>query len=100
CSECGDDHDLDELELGFDRPDVYAALSADEKTIRGQSTSDLCIVDGDRHFLRGILPIACEGHDEPFCIGIWVETSREAYQRYVQLYRDPDQGNEPPFPGR
>jgi hypothetical protein len=53
-----------------------------------------------RHFLRVLLLIPVEGRDKPCSWGIWAEVSAEAYQRALDLWRDPDQGSEPPFPGR
>jgi len=97
CSSCSNEHDLDDLEVGFDLPDEVFAIPKSERTTRARFTPDLCILDGTRYFLRGVLPIPCSGHDAPFGLGLWVETTKQAYERYVVLYSDPGQGNEPRF---
>jgi len=98
CSTCGEEHDLDSGEIGYDLPDDYFALSAEERTARGKANTDLCELDG-RHFIRGVLPIPVLGENRSFGWGVWAEVSPDAFRRYYELYSNPDQGSERPFPG-
>jgi hypothetical protein len=99
CPYCGEIHDFDDLEVGFDLPDDVFAIPEPERSSRSRSTPDLCVLDDERYFLRGVLDFPCDDRRTPFGVGLWVETSKQSYDRYVELYSDPDQGNEPPFCG-
>ncbi len=98
CHHCQHEHNLNELELAFDSPDAVFALQEPDRTARADMTPDLCMLDGSRFFLRAVLPIPCEGRRLPFNLGLWVETDKQSYCRYVELYSDPNQGREPHFP--
>jgi hypothetical protein len=98
CTECGQDHPLDELELTFRRPDDVAALTAQEREARVQENADLCILDGKRFFVRALLPLAVAGRDHPYNIGLWVEVTQMTFERVYALWVDDRQAEEPAFP--
>lgn len=99
CATCGELHDLSNSDVGYQHPDAYRVLPVNERERRGRCGSDLCELDG-RRFLRGViaLPIRAEGRD--FGWGVWAEVSPEAFDRYRELWSDPDQHLEPAFAGR
>jgi hypothetical protein len=51
-------------------------------------------------FLRALLPIPVRGKREASCWGLWVEVDEATMNRVVELWDDPRQGTEPPFPAR
>jgi len=53
-----------------------------------------------RYFLRVMLPIPVSGESHPCNWGIWVEVSASDFETAWNRWEDPDQANEPPFPGR
>jgi len=97
CHQCGAVHAIDKLELIFARPDAVFELSGDERKRDVQESSDLCVLRGERCFVRAILPLPVHGSDIPYRLGVWVETSQAAYRRIRKLWRDEDQALEPPF---
>jgi len=99
CTDCNEEHDLDDLELGFDYPDAYLVIPKDERAQRAKVTPDLCVIDSARHFIRCVLSVPCPTRSGDFGIGIWSEVSSDSYAMYVRRYRDPAQADEPPFPG-
>ncbi len=105
CPHCGDIHDVSDLEPSFRRPDPFVAVPRDERPFRTLDGNDHCAIrdlaDAERrYFLRVLLPIPVRGRDKPCSWGIWAEVSSEAYQKALALWRDPAQGEEPPFAGR
>lgn len=58
CSICGETHPIDELELAYRRPDAAAILTEDERAQRVRENADLCVIDGERFFVRAVLPLA------------------------------------------
>jgi len=98
CEECGIEHPIEGLELSFRRADVVAELSAEELTTRAQENNDLCVLDGDRFFVRTVLPLPVIKRETPYNIGLWVEVSQCAFERIYELWEEPGQADEPAFP--
>ncbi len=76
----------------------------DEREQRVFATDDLCIIrppeGGDErdtsYWIRVILEIPIHGTEEPFCWGVWVSQSKEAFERYRKTY-DQDQSDDGSF---
>lgn len=100
CPKCGNEHDLWESEVGFDLPDEVFALPHADRQQRARSTTDLCVLDDERHFIRAVLLIPVRGEGREFGWGVWAEVSPAAYARYKHLWSNPDQRQEPAFHGR
>lgn len=97
CAFCGEDHPIDSLELSYRRPDDAASLAEDERSERVQENADLCIIDGKRFFVRGVLPLPVEECERPYNLGVWVEVSQPDFERIYALWDEPNQVNEPRF---
>lgn len=97
CTECGKEHSMEEMELTFKRPDDVASLSNEERVKMVKDSSDLCILEGTRFFVRTVLPLPVLDRDIPYSIGLWVEVQQSAYNRIFELWSETDQTNEPPF---
>src|SRR5689334_17967150 len=95
CSVCGKSHRKSDSELYFQRPDVIHALSEEERETRCKSTSDAWMLDGERLFLRGLLPLPVLGESRRYNISVWVEVSRDVFTRINDLWADPAQAAEP-----
>ena len=68
--------------LAYQLPDPIYALTADERDARAIISSDLCILDDRRHFVRCVLSVDVNGYDEQLEFGPWVEIDRNAFSRY------------------
>jgi hypothetical protein len=102
CAHCGVEHDLNELEPSFDRPDAYFLIPTESRRERTMDADAACVIyETDdaprRHFLRVMLPIPVRGETEPFCWGVWVEVDDRAFARTNRLWGAADQASEPPF---
>lgn len=97
CAKCGQEHPIEEMELTFRRPDDAATLSSDERARRVQESSDLCIVDNHKFFIRCVLPLPVAGRERPYNIGLWVQVSQDTFQRIYDLWDSEDQHSEPPL---
>lgn len=85
-ADCG--HAGSPLELGYDLPDDAFALPADERAARVESVRGLVALDGERFFVRCLLPLPVEGYGK-WSIGLWVETSREDWHRLREARTEP-----------
>ena len=99
CSVCGKVHRIEDSELVFKLPDIIHGLPRDERDKRCDISPDVCALDRERFFLRGLLPIPVSGRSQPYNVGVWAEISLETYRRIYERWDDPDQRDEPRLPG-
>jgi hypothetical protein len=95
CSICGQLHD-DLPDLTSDRPDMWWGVPEAERKRRIKLTSDLCTIDDEDFFIRGVLTIPIHDGPRPFGIGVWVSLSRKDFREYVRF---PDTDAIGPFYG-
>ena len=98
CQTCGSEHSEWPSDIGFQRPDVVWKLEFADQNARVKANNDVCILDDSRHFLRGVLYVPVHGTSQPWGIGIWVEVSKQDFDRYCDLF-NADASKEPRFPG-
>jgi hypothetical protein len=83
CTVCGKVHD--ELpDIGFDKPDQWWGVPEAERASRIELTSDTCIIDGEDHFIRGVIELPIHGESRQFGFGVWVSQKKENFRTYVK----------------
>ena len=95
CSSCGNVHE-GSPSFAFKAPDHYANLDEEQLAAMGELSSDFCkIRRGDHidYFIRAVLEIPIEGVSEPFLWGVWVSLSKNSFERYVDTYDSPVEGD-------
>ncbi len=97
CQQCGNVHSIDEMELSFRRPDAAAVLSQQERENSIQESNDLCVIDGERFFIRAVLPLPVEARERVYKIGLWIEVNQPAFERIYELWDETKQDEEEPF---
>lgn len=95
CSVCAETHD-DLPDLGLDRPDFYWTVPEAERTDRIELSDDICIIDEEHFFIRGVLEIPIHDYPQRFGFGVWVSQKRENFATYLENY---DSSNIDPFFG-
>jgi hypothetical protein len=94
CHTCGQEHDT-LPDLGADKPDHWFGIPPGERAARVKLTSDTCVIDGQDHFVRGLLLLPLTDADLPgdaFGIGVWVSLSARNFQTYLDHYDSADIG--------
>jgi len=94
CSNCDEVHE-GSPSFGFNEPLPYTWLSEDQKAA-AHLGNDLCTIPGEEgtnYFVRAVLEVPIHGVDEPFTWGVWVSLSEKSYNRYVDTYDDPVEGD-------
>ncbi|MGJ8676928.1 MAG: DUF2199 domain-containing protein [Akkermansiaceae bacterium] len=83
CSVCGGNHD--ELpDIGSSSPFHWRDELED---VEGSLlTEDLCIVDAEDYFVRGVIEIPIIGSDDYFGWGVWVSLKKENFEVYRDNY--------------
>lgn len=100
CECCGEMLVLDNLELAFRRADVVAALSAYEQQSRCQANDDLCVMDGERFFVRCMINLPLQGRERHYGIGAWAEVSQTDFEKILVCWDDENQQKFPPIAGK
>ena len=104
CVTCGEEHDLNEIEPSFDRPDAYFDVPIADRARRTFNEPALCVLweisdQPRRHFLRVVLPIPIRGESRNYCWGVWVEVAEQHFALAHDHAADLEQGSLPPFLG-
>lgn len=95
CSCCGETHE-GSPSIGYRMPDQYASLSEEQQATTGTLSEDLCTItheDGVDRFIRAVLEVPIHGVEEPFLWGVWVSLSEKSFNRYLETYDDPVEGD-------
>lgn len=100
CPQCGELHDLANLEPSFRRPDAFVAIPEDLRAPQARDTDEGCLISSDngqhlRAFLRAILRIEILGDRKSIGWGVWVELPAPEYFRLIHLTDDPLQTQAP-----
>jgi hypothetical protein len=97
CSQCGEPHALEDLELSFRRPDAIVELPDEKRKELVIETDDLCTINWERFFVRAILPLPVFSQTYPYQIGMWAEVDGDVFNLVRELWDDPSQNRKPPF---
>ena len=99
CGSCDEWHYGPCLDLGFDSP-VYWSRDFDPGVDRNSLSvdhlpksfldDDLCIVDGEHFFVRGIIELPIIGTAETFCWGVWGSLSETNFKKLLAVFDEPE----------
>ncbi|MDX1579953.1 MAG: DUF2199 domain-containing protein, partial [Gemmatimonadota bacterium] len=98
CRVCGEIHE-GLPDIGFEAPYYYTTVPERERDRRCRLTPDLCVIDGEDHFLRGVLEIPIEGTSETFGWGVWSSVSEPNFRLYERTFEGDDPARYGPFLG-
>jgi hypothetical protein len=99
CGTCGEEHSGLPKDYAFGLPDEVFALGYLDRYRRSRSNADLCILDEQRFFIRGVLPVPFADGDGEFVWGMWAEVTGEQHDLYLAGFHD-DLSDNPPFAAR
>ncbi|MCC6328201.1 MAG: DUF2199 domain-containing protein [Acidobacteria bacterium] len=85
CYSCGKKHE-GLPDIGAEYPDPYFDVPENERVNRVIVTSDLCSIDDEEFFIRGVIEIHVHGQDARFGLGVWVSLKKENFQCYVDNF--------------
>jgi len=85
CPDCRDIHD-GLPDLCFALPDAIFELDAAVRETRALVSSDLCVLDDNRFFIRCVLEVAISDHTDVFAYGLWAEVAARDFSRYSVYY--------------
>lgn len=96
CSICNKVHN--ELpDVGYREPGYTHELTDLEKRKRVRLTSDLCILDDEHFFIRGLMEIPIEGTSQTLGFGVWSTLSKVNFERYEAHFEEDMSDGAPMF---
>ena len=95
CATCGEFHDELPMCLGAPAPALWSALPEAERAMRGELTSDQCIIDDKYFFVLGRILLPVLGSKEHFVWLAWVSLSEANFMRSCELWETEGRENEP-----
>ena len=60
-------------------------------------TEDVCIIDGEHYFIRGVIHLPIIGTNETFRWGVWGSLSRENFEKFLAAIDTPTRAELPPM---
>lgn len=73
CHCCGKEHAGIPFSFAADYPDPYANMPSEQREVRAVISSDQCIIDQEKFFLRGCLEIPVRNTGQVFLWGLWAQ---------------------------
>lgn len=97
CGTCGAMHSGPPLSFAAPAPDFWLPDMADDESCL--LDSDLCVINGERFFIRGLIELPVWETGETFTWSMWVSLSRPNFTRAVDVWELPGREKEPPYFG-
>lgn len=88
CATCGGRIEGLPRDYAYVLPHCIWDLTPEEEARRARYTTDFAVLDDQRFFVRGLLPVPLEGGEE-FRYGVWLEVSELDFHRIRRAWRDP-----------
>jgi hypothetical protein len=88
CAHCGKPAAAHELERFFIMPDAVCEIPKAERPGRVILHDDLCMLDKERCFVRGVLYLPMKGAEKEFGIGFWVEIEKDVFMWYCEHFSE------------
>jgi len=99
CPQCGKVHGELPLDLAYRRPADCFKIPEDERGERIRINDDLCVIDGQEFYIRGVLELPIKDTAERFAWGIWARVIEADYERYLELWDVESVEGEAPLEG-
>ena len=100
CGTCEEWHYGPCLAFGHDAPEYWMSENEEANQVEffhsdneGLPTTfldeDICVIDGEHYFIRGIIRLPIIGTAETFDWGVWGSLSRENFEKVLETFDDP-----------
>jgi hypothetical protein len=86
CGVCGRWHDHPSRDVAFGLPDAVFELSGEERARRGWISSDICVLDEQTHFVRGVLYVPVSSNGGQIRWGVWAHISGSDFGPHSRIW--------------
>jgi len=99
CACCGKQYNTLPLDFAIKAPHNWFGIPEEERAARAKLSQDVCIIDGEERYIRGVIEVPVHGLDDCFAYGVWVSVSETSFQRIHELWDAEVRDDEPPLFG-
>jgi hypothetical protein len=99
CRDCRKHHHELPLDYGFEAPQHYHAIPAEDRPRRCELTEEVCIIDGEHFFVRGCLAVPIIDVPAALVWGVWASLSPASFERVLALWDSEERLHERPYFG-
>lgn len=103
CRTCGKQHDDLPRDMAYKFPADYFEVPPDQRErcvwFNDESNPDLCVIEGLRFYIRGVLALPIKGESDEFRWGTWAQIEEENFRHYWELWKEEDVSGESDFRG-
>jgi hypothetical protein len=97
CGMCGASHEGPPLSFAAPAPDYWQPEMAGQEGCL--LDSDICVISGERFFVRGLIELPVWDTGDIFTYSMWVSLSRPSFTRAVDVWEQNGREIEPPYFG-
>lgn len=99
CNICGKVHDELPLDIAYKHPADYFKIPEEERSTRIKLDADVCVIDNEEYYIRGILALPIAGAAQEFCWGLWSKIGERDLRWYVKNWNLEKYEEKINFPG-
>ncbi len=100
CNICGKFHDNLPMDISYKNPADYFKVSPNERAKRIQNTEDVCVIDNNEFYIRGVLPLPVIDSNDEFRWGVWARIEEQDFMIYLKYWDGNIPENLPALSGR
>ncbi len=86
CGTCGKFHIGLPMDMEFKKPGRYFEIPAKERNSRIYVSTDVCVVDDNEFYIRGVLPIPVANSIDKFRWGLWAKVEKNDFDIYAEYW--------------
>lgn len=79
--------------FSWDFPAQYLAVPEGERSARVRLTDDVCVIDEEWFFVRGLLELRVHGYTEPLRYAVWLSLSQSSFAQYMATLEQVDRAS-------
>ncbi|MFN8439226.1 MAG: DUF2199 domain-containing protein [Caldilineaceae bacterium] len=99
CGICGKIHGGLPMDMAYKNPANYFKIPPNERAKRIKITDDVCVIDNNEFYIRGVLPIPVIDSDKDFRWGTWARVEEGDFKTYLKYWDGNIPENFPPLIG-
>ena len=86
CNICGKIHSGLPMDMAYVNPADYFMIPPNERAERIRKDEDVCVIDNDSFYIRGVLPIPVIDSNNDFRWGTWVKVEECDFKTYMRYW--------------
>ena len=98
CPCCGKQVAANDVELTFRRPDEIATMSEEDINELCLYNDEIYNLKNEKYFIRSLLPLPVHEKENRYCLGVWVQISKDDYQIIYDTWDEVDLTHMEPIP--